>query len=193
MALPSDYAGQACSLARTLEIVGERWTLLIVRDAFYGVRRFGDFAAHLGIPRAVLAERLRSLAAAGVLVHLPDRGPGGEYELTAKGTALWPALWALLSWGDDNYAADGPRRVFRHANDDAPLDPGGRCTECGQAVDVRDILIAPGPGLASAPGGDDPVTVALRQPHRLLLPLREPAAAAAAPATVPAAGAPAAG
>jgi DNA-binding HxlR family transcriptional regulator len=179
MALRSDYAGQACSLARTLEIVGERWTLLIVRDAFYGVRRFGDFAAHLGIPRAVLAERLRSLAAAGILAHLPDSGPGGEYELTEKGISLWPVIWALLSWGDENYAPGGPRRVFRHAGDDAPLDAGGRCTQCGLAVDVRDILIAPGPGLAGAPGGDDPVTTALRQPHRLLQPLREPAAQSA--------------
>jgi DNA-binding HxlR family transcriptional regulator len=74
MALPNDYAGQACSLARTLEVVGERWTLLIVRDAFYGVRRFGDFAAHLGIPRAVLAERLKSLTAAGVLARVPAGG-----------------------------------------------------------------------------------------------------------------------
>ena len=69
MALPNDYAGQACSLARTLEVIGERWTLLIVRDAFFGVRRFGDFAAHLGIPRAVLAERLKSLTAAEVLEY----------------------------------------------------------------------------------------------------------------------------
>src|ERR1700753_1084550 len=77
MALPNDYAGQACSLARALEIVGERWTLLIVRDAFFGVRRFGDFAAHLGIPRAVLAERLKSLTAAGVLARVPAQaGPG---------------------------------------------------------------------------------------------------------------------
>src|ERR1700753_299078 len=101
MALPNDYAGQACSLARTLEVVGERWTLLIVRDAFFGVRRFGDFAAHLAIPRAVLAERLKSLTAAGVLARVPAQAvPGGahgadgrqrtggghpEYELTAKG------------------------------------------------------------------------------------------------------------
>ena len=77
MALPNDYAGQACSLARTLEVVGERWTLLIVRDAFYGVRRFGDFAAHLGIPRAVLAERLKSLTAAGVLARVPAWGAPG--------------------------------------------------------------------------------------------------------------------
>ena len=66
MALPNDYAGQACSLARSLEIIGERWTLLIVRDAFWGVRRFADFIDHLGMPRAVLASRLKALIAAGV-------------------------------------------------------------------------------------------------------------------------------
>jgi DNA-binding HxlR family transcriptional regulator len=175
MALRSDYAGQVCSLARALEIVGERWTLLIVRDAFYGVRRFGDFATHLSIPRAVLADRLRSLAAAGVLVHRPDSGPGGEYELTDKGITLWPTIWALLNWGDENYAAEGPRRIFRHASDDGPLDSFGRCGECGQAVEPRDIVITPGPGLVSAPGGDDPVTAALRGPHRLLQPVREAA------------------
>jgi DNA-binding HxlR family transcriptional regulator len=174
MALRSDYSGQVCSLARALEIVGERWTLLIVRDAFYGVRRFGDFAAHLSIPRAVLTERLRSLVAAGVLAH---SGPGGEYELTATGLALWPALWALLSWGDENFAGDGPRRVFRHASDEAPLDPSGRCSRCGVTVDPAGVLVTPGPGLADAPGGSDPVTLALRQPRRLLRPLREPAPA----------------
>ena len=67
MPLPKDYSGQQCSLARALEIVGERWTLLIVRDAFFGVRRFGDFVAHLGIPRAVLADRLSSLTSEDVL------------------------------------------------------------------------------------------------------------------------------
>ncbi len=90
MALPKDYAGEGCSLARALEIVGERWTLLIVRDAFFGVRRFGDFAAHLAIPRAVLTHRLSALVEAGVLTIVP--GPHGhdEYALTGKGLDLWP-------------------------------------------------------------------------------------------------------
>jgi DNA-binding HxlR family transcriptional regulator len=84
MALRKDYAGQRCSLSRALEVVGERWTLPIVRDAFFGVRRFGDFAAHLGIPRAVLTERLETLRAAGVLAE--TRGGHGyrEYVRTGK-------------------------------------------------------------------------------------------------------------
>src|SRR5580704_654252 len=83
MAPRRDYAGQTCSLSRALEIVGERWSLLIVRDAFLGVRRFGDFAAHLGLPRAVLADRLKSLTDAGVLATADGGTPG--YVLTEKG------------------------------------------------------------------------------------------------------------
>jgi DNA-binding HxlR family transcriptional regulator len=186
MALPNDYAGQACSLARTLEIVGERWTLLIVRDAFFGVRRFGDFAAHLGIPRAVLTERLKSLTAAGVLARVPA-GPAAarghpEYELTAKGVSLWAAVRALTAWGDEHYAPAGPRRLLWHADDEGPVDASGRCTRCGASVPARDTVVAPGPGLDS-PGLDTPgleraepaqdaVSKALTRPHRLLEPLR---------------------
>ncbi len=174
MALPNDYAGQACSLARTLEVVGERWTLLIVRDAFYGVRRFGDFAAHLGIPRAVLAERLKSLTAAGVLARVPAEGARQEYELTAKGTSLWPAVRALTAWGDEHYAPAGPRRLLWHAEDQAPVGADGRCTRCGAAVEVRDTVVAPGPGLDPAGPAQDAVSTALARPHRLLEPLRHP-------------------
>jgi DNA-binding HxlR family transcriptional regulator len=174
MALPNDYAGQACSLARTLEVVGERWTLLIVRDAFYGVRRFGDFAAHLGIPRAVLAERLKSLTTAGVLARVPGGGAHREYELTAKGTSLWPAVRALTAWGDEHYAPAGPRRLLWHAGDEAPVGADGRCTRCGAAVDVRDTVVAPGPGLDPAGPAQDAVGMALARPHRLLEPLRHP-------------------
>src|ERR1700677_1449865 len=113
MALPKDYAGEGCSLARALEVVGERWTLLIVRDAFFGVRRFSDFAAHLAIPRAVLTHRLAALTEAGVLALVPGAHGHDEYVLTGKGADLWPAVRALLAWGDDYYSAVGPRRVFR--------------------------------------------------------------------------------
>ena len=122
MPLPSDYPDQACSLARSLEVVGQRWTLLILRDAFYGVQRFDDFAAHLKVPRAVLAERLKSLTAAGLLERATGSTGRGEYRLSDKGTALWPAVRALLAWGDEYYAPAGPRRVFQHAADEAPLD-----------------------------------------------------------------------
>lgn len=171
MALPNDYAGQVCSLARALEIVGERWTLLIVRDAFYGVRRFGDFATHLGIPRAVLSDRLKTLTSAGVLERVPGGQGRDEYRLTAKGESLWSAVRALTAWGDAHYAPNGPRRILRHTTDNAPLAADGRCTACGSEIPAKDTVVAPGPGLDSTTAAD-PVGLALNRPHRLLQPLR---------------------
>ncbi|MFD3543057.1 winged helix-turn-helix transcriptional regulator [Streptomyces sp. NPDC058662] len=172
MTLPRDYPSQACALSRAMEVVGERWTLLIVRDAFLGVRRFKDFAAHLGTPRAVLSDRLASLTAAGVLTRVPAHGPRPHYELTPRGIALWPAVRALSAWGEDHHPAPGGvRRIFRHAADDAPVAGDGRCTACGRPVEAADLLITPGPGLPPPADGDDPVTAALHRPHRLLRPL----------------------
>jgi DNA-binding HxlR family transcriptional regulator len=170
MPLGKDYTGQQCSLARSLEIVGERWTLLILRDAFFGVRRFGDFAAHLGVPRAVLAERLGSLSEAGVLASRAGAHGHAEYVLTSKGLELWPVIRTLLAWGDDHYSGRGPRRVFHHAADDGLIDASGICRACGRDVPVADLVVVPGPGLAS-PSPDDPVSQALKTPHRLLEPI----------------------
>jgi DNA-binding HxlR family transcriptional regulator len=172
MPLPKDYSGQQCSLARALEIVGERWTLLIVRDAFFGVRRFGDFVTHLGIPRAVLAERLSSLTTEGVLSGTSGAHGHTEYVLTSKGLTLWPVVHSLLAWGDEHYSDRGPRRVFRHAADGGLVDGGGMCGACGGTVPVQDLLVAPGPGLASSPAAADPVSLALTASHRLLEPVR---------------------
>ncbi|QIQ01260.1 winged helix-turn-helix transcriptional regulator [Streptomyces liangshanensis] len=175
MTLPSAYADRDCSIARALEVVGERWTLLIVRDAFYGVRRFGDFATQLKIPRAVLAGRLKLLVREGVLSR-EERGPGGiEYLLTAKGVGLWPAVRALMNWGDEYYSPDGAPRALRHARDGGVLDREGRCAECGLAVPVRDIRIEPGPGFGGTPQAADPVSRAINTPQRLLEPLTGPA------------------
>lgn len=172
MALPSDYANQACSMARTLEVIGERWTLLIVRDAFFGVRRFGDFATHLRIPRAVLAERLKALTGAGVFARVAGEGQRDEYELTEKGQSLWPVIRSLMVWGDENYAPGGPCRIFLHAVDDGDLDPTGRCQRCGSVVEARETDIVPGPGVAPPRIEDDLVTIALAGRHRLLQPVR---------------------
>ena len=165
MSLPSTYADRNCSLARTLEVVGERWTLLIVRDAFSGIRRFGDFAAQLGIPRAVLTNRLRALVQEGVL----DR-EDGEYRLTAKGIALWPVVRAMMTWGDEYYSPGGERRTVRHDADGGRLDPQGRCQRCGRAVPVPDISIEPGPGF-EPPTSEDALTAAVNTRRRLLQPL----------------------
>lgn len=172
MALPKDYATQDCSLARALEVVGERWTLLIVRDAFFGVRRFGDFAAHLTIPRAVLTHRLAFLVEEGVLAVAP--GPHGydEYELTAKGLDLWPVIRSLLAWGDGYYSAKGPRRVYCHAGDSGEIAQDGTCAACGGLPPVADLVVAPGPGWSPRPGKSDLVTATLATPHRLLTSIR---------------------
>jgi DNA-binding HxlR family transcriptional regulator len=172
MTLPKEYAGERCSLARALEVVGERWTLLIVRDAFFGVRRFGDFAAHLDIPRAVLTSRLAALVEAGVLALVPGGHGHDEYALTGQGRDLWPVIRSLLVWGDEYYSEAGPRRVFRHAGDNGDVPPDGVCEACGDVVDSADLVVAPGPGLAAIPAKADPVSVALNTPHRLLEPLR---------------------
>jgi DNA-binding HxlR family transcriptional regulator len=170
MALPKDYAGQRCSLSRALEIVGERWTLLILRDAFFGVRRFGDFAAHLGVPRAVLTERLESLREADVLAEAPGSHGYREYVLTEKGVSLWPVVRDLLSWGDEYCSANGARRVFQHVKDAGMLAPDGTCATCGRVVPPSDLLVLPGPGYDGE--GDDFVSKSLATAHRLLEPIR---------------------
>lgn len=172
MALGNDYDRQDCSLARTLELVGERWTLLIVRDAFYGVRRYNEFLAHLDVPRGVLANRLRVLVDAGVLDRrrYSSSPPRHEYTLTPMGEALWPALYALAQWGETYLAPAGARRLFRHVTCGGQVGRAGVCTTCGQPVPPGDLEVWPGPG-ADATLRDDAVTKALRHPHRLLVPL----------------------
>jgi DNA-binding HxlR family transcriptional regulator len=165
------YTDEDCSLARALEIVGERWTLLIVRDAFYGVQRFADFAAHLRIPRAVLSERLTLLVSAGVLTKAPGAGRRELYRLTDKGIGLWPVLRTLVAWGDQHYAPNGPRRHFLHADDNGAVDLAGVCQDCGESLSVTDYVVTAGPGAAPVSTDADVVTRALSQPHRLLDPI----------------------
>jgi DNA-binding HxlR family transcriptional regulator len=166
--LGKDYEGQFCTLASALEVVGERWTLLVLRDAFYGVRRFSDFAVHLDIPRAVLSERLRSLVEHGVLERRedPERAGRHVYELTNAGRALWPALHALLRWGE---RFRSPRRHFAHAACGTRLDEHGACPACGKLPGPEDVQTRLAPGARS--GRDDRVSLALSEPHRLLQPL----------------------
>ncbi len=173
MPLGTDYGSQACSIARALEIVGERWTLLIVRDCFYGVRRFSDLQRHLDVPKAVLAARLESLTGAGVLTR-DEAGPGRvEYRLTDRGVALWPVLYALYAWGDEHAARGaGRRRLFRHVPCGTELDAHAACPECGTVPDVSDVEMVPGPALAAEPEPEEFVGRALRGPRRMLEPLR---------------------
>ncbi|MFD0690777.1 winged helix-turn-helix transcriptional regulator [Actinomadura fibrosa] len=163
MALGKDYAAQDCSLARALEVVGERWTLLIVRDAIYGVRRFSDFQVHLDIPRAVLSARLQALVDAGVLAK-----EGHDYLLTDMGKELFPVVHTLARWSERHLSAE-PCRLFVHAGCGGRVGPDGRCPSCDRAVPVEDLEIHPGPGVRRR---DDPVSRVLRTPHRLLDPIR---------------------
>jgi DNA-binding HxlR family transcriptional regulator len=170
MMLGKDYEAQDCSLARALGVVGERWTLLIVRDAFYGVRRFNDFQAHLDIPRAVLSDRLTGLVEEGILERRPDPNRAGAhiYALTDAGRDLWPALYALLVWGDRHRHRNS--RVYMHATCGVALDGHGRCAKCGLTPGPEDILTEPRRGRRGK-ARSDPVAVALRGAHRLLEPL----------------------
>jgi DNA-binding HxlR family transcriptional regulator len=167
--LGKDYVDQDCALARALEVVGERWTLLILRDAFYGVRRFNDFQVHLDIPKAVLADRLSALVAEGVLERVPDPKHGARhlYELTSTGRDLWPAVHALMMWGSRHRQPNS--RVFMHAACGSVLDEAGRCPACGLTPGPDEILTEPAKGRKHRRA--DPVAVALRTPHRLLEPL----------------------
>jgi DNA-binding HxlR family transcriptional regulator len=167
--LGKDYEQQDCALARALEVVGERWTLLIVRDAFFGVRRFNDFQAHLDISKGVLAERLTGLVEAGILERRRDPRHAGRsiYELTAAGRDLWPALHALLAWGGRHRSPNS--RVFRHAPCGTALDATAFCGTCRLTPGPADITMEPRPGQAWR--RSDAVTLALREPRRLLEPV----------------------
>jgi DNA-binding HxlR family transcriptional regulator len=141
--LDRTYPAQVCSIARTLEAVGERWSLLIVRDAFLGVSRFSDFQRSLGIARNVLAQRLEHLVAEGILEHRDD----GAYVLTRKGRELAPALHQLMKWGDRHYAPDGPPRLTLHRGCGGNVEGDMVCKRCGEHVGPRGLELAPGPGL----------------------------------------------
>jgi DNA-binding HxlR family transcriptional regulator len=146
--LPRSYEGQVCSIARSLELIGDRWTLLIIRDALRGVRRFDDFRAELKVAHNVLSDRLSRLTEAGVLERRryqqrPDRY---EYRLTQKGRDLWPVLMALLFWGDRYLAPEGPPVLSLHRDCGGRLTPQLSCADCGARLGPTDIELRPGPG-----------------------------------------------
>ena len=136
-----DLDSSRCSVARTAEVVGDGWTVLVLRDLFNGVRRFDDLAAHLGIARNVLTRRLAALVEEGIVERVPYREPGArerhEYRLTAAGRDLRPVLLAMLAWGDAHRAGpDGPPVRVEHPECGAAVHVELRCAE-GHAVDPR--------------------------------------------------------
>jgi DNA-binding HxlR family transcriptional regulator len=149
--LQRDYPEQVCSIARALEVVGERWTLLILRDAVLGLQRFEDFQESLGIASNVLSSRLRRLREEGLLQRVPDEERLGrpKYTLTDKGRELAPALIVLMKWGDRHYpATGGPPRLTLHAGCGGNIGADLRCERCGELVGVDGVELLPGPGLA---------------------------------------------
>ena len=151
--LHRDYDGQTCSIARTLEVVGERWTLLVLREALAGTRRFDDFQAKLGIARNVLQTRLTRLVDNGVLERrlYQERPQRYEYVLTPAGRDLLPVLIALMRWGDAHRAPDGPPTLIRHAGCGGDVTAAMTCERCGAALAPRELELAAGPGaLATA-------------------------------------------
>jgi DNA-binding HxlR family transcriptional regulator len=140
--LPRTYEGQNCSIAKALELLGERWTLLVIREAFLGTRRFEGFAERLDIARNVLTARLTLLVEQGVLerVRYQDRPERFEYRLTEKGLDLWPTIVSLLQFGDRYYAPDGPPVVLRHRDCGGEIDDRRMCTECGAPLTAREAV-----------------------------------------------------
>ncbi|MEO0961996.1 MAG: helix-turn-helix domain-containing protein [Pseudomonadota bacterium] len=137
-----DLPEQQCSMARTSVVLGDRWTLVILSDVFLGVRRFDDFQKRLGISRTTLANRLRLLEEHGVLTQrqYEDRPPRFEYRLTEKGLGLYPAIIALLDWGDEHYSDEaGPPILRRHKTCGHDFHGVMHCSECGEAVNPRDV------------------------------------------------------
>lgn len=137
-----------CSVARALEVVGERWSLLIVRDALYGVRRFEDFQHDLGIARNILSDRLRTLVEQGVLrrVAYEERPQRYEYRLTDKGKDLLPVLLTMMRWGDKWYPGEmGPPVTWTHATCGHVTTPTVTCDACGLELERRDLRPDPVP------------------------------------------------
>ena len=148
--LGKTYESEVCSIARALEVVGERWSVLIVRNAlFAGSTRFSDFQRSLGIAPNILKTRLDGFVDAGIMRrHQYSEQPElYEYLLTEKGRDLAPALIALTEWGDRWAAPDGPPILYRHSACDSPVTHEVVCATCGRLDDPSAVTALPGPGM----------------------------------------------
>ena len=146
-----DYDTQNCTIGAALAIVGEKWTFLVLREAFNGVRRFDDIRRRTRAPRQILSDRLARLVAEGLLRKVPYREAGqrarSEYRLTEKGLALYPLIVALLEWGN-TYAvsAEGPLVELTHRDCGAPVQLQLRCADGHDVASAREVTPVPGPG-----------------------------------------------
>jgi DNA-binding HxlR family transcriptional regulator len=149
MGRTANYSNESCSVAAALSVVGDPWTLLILRDAFLGVRRFDDWQARLGVARNVLAARLKTLVEQGVLETRPysQHPPRKDYLLTAKGRDLRPVILALKAWGDRHVYGEGagPLQILHSCG--AELTPKMVCADCGEPIRGRDLTSRRRPAL----------------------------------------------
>lgn len=143
----NELSDERCSVARSVAVIGDRWTLMVLRDLFLGVRRFEDFERRLGISRSIIAERLKRLTDEGVLkkVAYQDRPVRHEYRLTDKGLALHPVIMAVVQWGDTWCAGEeGPPLLHRHRACGCDFTPVMTCSACGGALAARDVEVRAG-------------------------------------------------
>jgi DNA-binding HxlR family transcriptional regulator len=144
----TNFGDMACSIARTMDVIGEPWSPLVLRDVWAGLTRFEQIQADLGISRKVLTERLNHLVDRGVLERLAyDRRPRHEYVLTEKGAELVELLMVMAAWGDKHLAGSaGPPVLYRHHGCGEIVPAGLRCGHCGEAMHAGDVDLLPGPG-----------------------------------------------
>ncbi|MFI1236092.1 winged helix-turn-helix transcriptional regulator [Nocardia salmonicida] len=156
----TSFEDMNCSMAQCLEVVGEWWTLLIVRDALFGVTRFDDFRERLGIARNVLTQRLEGLVEHEIMIREPyqDNPVRYDYRLTAKGRSLWQVVTAMRQWGDEWAAPNGApvEALHRGCGHVATIEP--MCSHCGERVHGRDLKPVDGPGA----GDRSPLPASLR-------------------------------
>ena len=144
------FGDMACSIARTLDVIGEPWSPLILRDVWVGISRFEHLQADLGISRKVLTERLNHLVERGIIDRRPyDRRPRYEYVLTDKGLDLWPTIVAMLQWGDKYAALDGPPVILEHHGCGGAVDEHRICAACGARLTAREVRALAGPGASA--------------------------------------------
>ena len=145
------FSTDNCTIGRAMEILGERWTFVVIREVFNGIRRFDDMRVRTGIPRQVLTNRLASLVEHGILHRAPYQEPGArvrhEYRLTAKGFDLYPVMIAVSEWGNRYLAEpEGPPLEFVHRDCGSPVHMETHCTAGHTVTDPRAVLPRPGPG-----------------------------------------------
>jgi DNA-binding HxlR family transcriptional regulator len=151
----TNFSDFTCSIARTIDAVGERWTFLILRDVFVGINRFDDIQRDLGIARNVLAERLESLVWDGVLKRraYQERPPRYEYVLTEKGGDLQSVVLAMVAWGDRwQSGKSGPPVVLRHDKCGLATRAEVVCSCCGELLEIGEVTALAGPGGQIGPG-----------------------------------------